>query len=70
MEEKIKTDLQSKSIDGPHIQRFWVEPFGYRQDFIKQNTTVNIMEQLPAYSKPSIVTKNLQLSVSKFIFRY
>lgn len=55
--ETIKTDLQSKSIDDPHIQRLWVEIFDYRQDLIKQNTTVNIMEQIPAYSNPSMVTK-------------
>ena len=56
--ETIKADLQSKSIDDPHVQRLWAETFNYRQNFIKENTTVNIMEQFPVYSNPSMVKKN------------
>jgi len=66
--ETIKTDLQNKSIDDPHIQRLWVETFDYRQNFIKQNTTVNIMEQFPVYSNPSMVRKKIRIFSLKLYF--
>ncbi|CAF3338490.1 unnamed protein product [Rotaria sp. Silwood2] len=59
--ETIKTDLQNKSIDDPHIQRLWIETFDYRQNFIKQNTTVNIMGQFPVYSNPSMILADIEL---------
>ena len=65
--EAIKTHLQNKSIDDPHIQRLWIETFDYRQSFIKQNTTVNIMEQFSFYSNPSMVRKKLEFLVGQTV---
>lgn len=63
--ETIKADLQNKSIDDPHVQRLWAETFNYRQNFIKENTTVNIMEQFSVYSNPSMVKEKLNFSQSQ-----
>ncbi|CAF1478932.1 unnamed protein product [Rotaria sordida] len=64
MEEKaetLKTNFQNKSIDDQHYQRLWLETFDYRQNFIKENTTADIMERFPVYSNPSMILTDVKL---------
>ncbi|CAF3722614.1 unnamed protein product [Rotaria socialis] len=58
MEEKteiIKTDYQNNSFNDPDFKRLWFDNYEYRKDFIKENTTADIMKQFPAYTNPFTV---------------
>ncbi|CAF4515024.1 unnamed protein product, partial [Rotaria magnacalcarata] len=58
MEEKteiIKTDYQNNSFNDPDFKRLWFNTYEYRKDFIKKNTTADIMKQFPAYTNPFTV---------------
>ncbi|CAF1390962.1 unnamed protein product [Rotaria sordida] len=64
MEEKaetLKTIFQNKSIDDQHYQHLWLETFDYRQNFIKQNITTDLMEQFPVYSNSSMILTDVKL---------
>ncbi|CAF3332358.1 unnamed protein product [Rotaria sp. Silwood2] len=55
MEEKtetIKTDYQNNAFNDPEFKRLWFDTYEYRKDYIKQNTTADIMKQFPAYTNP------------------
>jgi hypothetical protein len=61
MEEKaetLKKDFQNNLFDDEHLKRLWFETYDYRQNFIKQNTTADIVERFPVYSNPSMVIIN------------
>ena len=62
MEEKteiIKTDYQNNSFNDPDFKRLWFDTYEYRKDFIKENTTADIMKQFPAYTNPFTVENSL-----------
>ncbi|CAF0981472.1 unnamed protein product [Rotaria sordida] len=59
--ETLKTIFQNKSIDDQHYQHLWLETFDYRQNFIKQNITTDLMEQFPVYSNSSMILTDVKL---------
>ena len=58
MEEKIeimKTNFQNGSLEDENFKRLWLETLDYRLDFIKNNTTVDILKEFSMYSNPTMV---------------
>ena len=58
MEEKIeimKTNFQNGSLEDKNFKRLWLETLDYRLDFIKNNTTVDILKEFSMYSNPTMV---------------
>ncbi|CAF4061121.1 unnamed protein product, partial [Rotaria magnacalcarata] len=64
MEEKteiIKTDYQNNSFNDPDFKRLWFNTYEYRKDFIKENTTADIMKQFPAYTNPFTILADVKV---------
>ncbi|CAF4346441.1 unnamed protein product [Rotaria socialis] len=64
MEEKteiIKTDYQNNSFNDPDFKRLWFDTYEYRKDFIKENTTADIMKQFPAYTNPFTILADVKV---------
>ena len=58
MEEKIeimKTNFQNGTLEDENFKRLWLETLDYRLDFIKNNTTVDILKEFSMYSNPTMV---------------
>lgn len=76
MEEKaevMKRDFPNGLSDDQHFKQLWLETLNYRLTFIKNNTTIDILKEFPAYSNPSIVYICIikVLSVTDFVlFRF
>jgi hypothetical protein len=56
--ELINEKCLNNLFDDQTLKRLWIETHEYRQSFIKQNTTADIIKQFPAYSNASMVTVN------------
>ncbi len=56
--EIINKNFLNNSFDHQTLKRLWVETHEYRQNFIKQHTTADIIEQFPVYSNASMVIIN------------
>ncbi len=61
--EIINKNFLNNSFDDQTLKRLWTETHEYRQSFIKQHTTADIIEQFPAYSNPSMVIINFNIFV-------
>ncbi|CAF4508522.1 unnamed protein product, partial [Rotaria magnacalcarata] len=52
--EIINKNFLNNSFDDEVFKQLWAETHEYRQRFIKQHTTADIMEQFSVYSNPSM----------------
>jgi hypothetical protein len=59
--ETIKTSFQNNSFDDQGTEQLWTQTYEYRQSFIKQNTTADIIEQFPLYSNPMMIIINFNI---------
>lgn len=58
---KAKSDIINKNLPNGSFQdqafkRLWIETYEHRQNFIKQHTTADILEEFPVYSNPTMVS--------------
>ncbi|CAF1395908.1 unnamed protein product [Rotaria sordida] len=51
--EATAISFENNSYDEEELNKFWTQTYEYRQEFIRNNTTQDIIKQFPAYSDPS-----------------
>jgi hypothetical protein len=44
-----KMDLENNSYDEEELKHLWIQTYAYRQEFIRNNTTKDIVTRFPAY---------------------
>jgi hypothetical protein len=66
--EIINKNFLNNSFDDQTLKRLWTETYEYRQSFIKQHTTSDIMEQFPVYSNASMVIINFNIFLVQLSF--
>jgi hypothetical protein len=64
-----KMDLENNSYDEEELKHLWIQTYAYRQEFIRNNTTQDIVTRFPAYSDPSRVMIYFNQVLSDFEFR-
>jgi hypothetical protein len=42
-------DLENNSYDEEELKHLWIQTYAYRQEFIRNNTTKDIVTRFPAY---------------------
>ncbi|CAF1996641.1 unnamed protein product [Rotaria magnacalcarata] len=62
--EIINKNFLNNSFDDEVFKQLWAETHEYRQSFIKQHTTADIMEQFSVYSNPSMVLEDVKILTS------
>ncbi|CAF4558297.1 unnamed protein product, partial [Rotaria magnacalcarata] len=62
--EIINKNFLNNSFDDENFKQLWAETHEYRQSFIKQHTTADIMEQFSVYSNPSMVLEDVKILTS------
>lgn len=67
--EIINKNFSNNSFDGQTLKRLWAETYEYRQRFIKQHTTADIMEEFPVFSNPSMVIISFNIFVVRLLFQ-
>lgn len=66
--ELLNKKFLNNSFNDQTFKNLWVETYDYRQNFIKQHTTSDIMEQFPVYSNAGIVIINFNIFVVRLFF--
>jgi hypothetical protein len=66
--ELINENFLNNSFDDQTLKRLWAETHEYRQSFIKQHTTADIIKQFPVYSSVSMVIENSNIFVVSLLF--
>ena len=67
----INNHFSNGSFNDQTFKQLWSETFEYRQNFIKQHTTADIMQQFPVYSNASMVSINFDtFALLDYYFRY
>ncbi|CAF3990124.1 unnamed protein product [Rotaria sp. Silwood1] len=63
---KAKSDIINKnfsncSFDDQAFKRLWIETHEHRQNFIKQHTTADILQEYPVYSNPTMILADVKI---------
>ena len=65
----INKNFLNKSFEERTFKQLWNETYEYRQAYMKQHTTADIMEQFPIYSNPSLVIINSAIFLTSLLFQ-
>ncbi|CAF2034026.1 unnamed protein product [Rotaria magnacalcarata] len=61
--EIIKRNFQNGSLEDENFKQLWLETLDYRLDFIKNNTTADILKEFSMYSNPIMKLASPQPSI-------
>ena len=50
--EAAKIDLENNTYDEEELSHLWIQTYAYRQEFVRNSTTEDIINRFPAYSNP------------------
>ncbi|CAF3867891.1 unnamed protein product [Rotaria sp. Silwood1] len=50
--EAAKIDFENNLYDEEELNHLWIQTYAYRQEFVRNSTTQDIINQFPAYSNP------------------
>ncbi|CAF4022766.1 unnamed protein product, partial [Rotaria magnacalcarata] len=58
--EIIKRNFQNGSLEDENFKQLWLETLDYRLDFIKNNTTADILKEFSMYSNPIMILTDVK----------